>query len=216
MKQILSTACLLLISCTTSHIPKPAAISCPTYMAGYDQIPDSDSHCFLRIYVRLASHHHPRLLFNPLTGSVGHVFLSLQKANNQDSCVRYFGFYPKNGFPGIFSNKPVTGIFIDNRRSLSDAVFRWNITPQELKSLLRKIQSMADHGIYQTYSHNCVDFALEILNQFKISSSLEILTYRHPLLPRSCHTPEDLYTVLLSIAMTKRNGSNNCFYPFKE
>ncbi len=204
MKYLLAFACLLQ-ACVQGHLSTSTDIGFPknthpvsAFWPAFDRLPEKGAEYHVELFVRLACRKHPHWLLDPLKGYVGHVFLALKKRNGPDSLVQYFGFYPRAGFPGVFNNKPVDAALADNANHQYDASFGADLNREKFDSLMLRAQSLAKTMRYQTYKYNCVDFATELMNSIVSGNAFALPQRKHSLLPKYCHTPEDLFFLIIN------------------
>ena len=122
--------------------------------------------------------------WDPLSG---HAFLQLVKSNGQDSVVRYIGFYRVNPKQALFSDEPVPAKITDDGYHPFHASLRRQISPLDLKVVLRELQSLSSVR-YQTYHFNSVDFSLRLMDELRLTDPV--------FLPRHPWTPGRLYRFL--------------------
>lgn len=144
--------------------------------AGFNQIPDTGSVCYVTLLVQKA--------WDPLAG---HAFLQLVKSDGQDSVVRYIGFYRANPKQTLFSDQPVPARLTDDSYHAYHASLRRQISPAELQTVLCELQHLSSVR-YQTYHFNSVDFALRLMDELRLASPIS--------LPRHPSTPGLLYRFL--------------------
>jgi len=186
MRPILTTGLLLLAllhsfaQFTTGirNVSEPANIPVePTGLwTGFNELPDSGSVCSVTLLVQKS--------WDPLSG---HAFLQLVKSNNQDSVVRYIGFYRTNPKQAQFSDEPVPAKLTDDGYHAYHASLRRQVSLADLQAVLHELQRLSTVR-YQTYHFNSVDFALQLMDELRLADPV--------FLPRHPWTPGRLYRFL--------------------
>jgi hypothetical protein len=174
-------------------VPKPG-INVSDYMKCFSLVPDAGSECSVTIFVDLPVDDDPSYIFNALTGATGHCFLQLTKTNAFQSVTQYIGFSASQ--PVAILGATVTGKIVDNALHKYNAALTMSITPAALQTEINAVGAIGNNPSYNIWNYNCVNYALNVLNQIRPLNPLKAVPLDDPSSPLPYSTPQGLYLAL--------------------
>ena len=151
---------------------KPA-IDVVKYLECFNQVADAGASYSIEIFADVPVDSDPNKIFDFNSGSPGHTFIQLRKANGSQSVMQNIGFYPKLGWKSIVTNAPIEGKFVDNGSHEYNASFKMTLNAEHFKSALTEVLYLANFIKYDLDNYNCTDFALDVFNKVR-SQKLDI------------------------------------------
>lgn len=173
------------------------AIDIEKYMRCFSTIPDEGSVCSIEIFADIPVDTDPNKIFDFNSGSPGHTFIQIKKANGDKSAIQNIGFYPKLGWKPIATNAPIDGKLVDNGEHEFNASLKMMLSPQNFNSTLNEILYLAKFIKYDIDNYNCTDFALDVFNKTrreKLDIPLIHIPGNYPSV--GTRTPQGLYLKL--------------------
>jgi hypothetical protein len=186
------------------------AIEVEKYLKCFANIPDAGSTCSIEILSDIPVDKDPNVFFNWNTGSPGHTFLQIKKSSGSEIVSQNIGFYPEEGWKTLLTTAPVKGKFVDNGYHEFNASLKRDISADQLKDVLIKIENLSKFVKYDIDEYNCTDFALEVFNSVPFSKPLEIPKFNIPggMAPNGTNTPQGLYQKLKSMRQAGEEYTN--------
>ena len=172
-----------------------AAIDLAAFLKCFTSIPDAGAGYSINLMVDLPVNSDPAQVFNPFSGATGHVFLELIKTNGSQTITQNVGFTATKPMTAMLSNASVAGKMVDNAGHKYNAILLMQVNNAQFKMALTQLTLLAP-GNYDIVNFNCVDFALRVVNSFRISTPLNISKYILPGMTQAISTPEALYYLL--------------------
>lgn len=105
--------------------------------------------------------------FNFSTGNPGHTFVQLSATVNGNTSTLSFGFYPFTGTKSTFMDNVSSKTNNDENHEY-EASISFNLTLDQIGSLISAYKEAAKNG-YDLVKYNCVDFAVNPLNNMGFS-----------------------------------------------
>jgi hypothetical protein len=185
------------------------AIDIAKYLKCFSNIPDAGSTCSIEILSDIPVDNQPDKFFDWTTGSPGHTFLHLKKANGEQVASQYIGFYPSTEWKTIVYT-PVEGKFADNSNHEFNASLKRDVNPSQLQVAINKIQDLSKTVKYDVDDYNCTDFSLDVFNSVPNVNPLVIPKFSIPLggFQHTTSTPQGVYIKLKAMKEAGVEGAN--------
>lgn len=177
-------------------------IDVTAFMKCFSQIPDAGATCSVMIFTDLPVNDDPSYIFNILTGATGHCFLQLTKSNGAASVSQTFGFTTSK--PLAVLGLPVAGKIVDNTGHKFNASFTMNLTAAQLQAAINAVIATGSSQQYDIWNHNCVDYALGIINTVRPGNPLKIVKLKDIETGELFSSPQGLY---MTLGQMKEPGS---------
>jgi uncharacterized membrane protein YgcG len=190
-------------------VEKRDAIDIEKYLKCFSNIPDAGSTCSIEILSDIPVDNQPDKFFDWTTGSPGHTFLHLKKANGEQVASQYIGFYPSTEWKTIVYT-PVEGKFADNSNHEFNASLKRDVNPSQLQVAINKIQDLSKTVKYDVDDYNCTDFSLDVFNSVPNVNPLVIPKFSIPLggFQHTTSTPQGVYIKLKAMKEAGVEGAN--------
>lgn len=138
------------------------AINLKSYLACFDPIVDPGATYTATLCVRIPNPGNPNIMWNPLTGNVGHTFIELSKTSEATTITQYLGFYAACGICAVTGNL-VNSKMVDNQGHPYDAKLTVSLTSEQFTTLTNQMVSNSELD-YALGLYNCTNYAVNALN----------------------------------------------------
>lgn len=183
---------------------KPA-INLPTYMTCFGLITAADATYTATLYVRIPNPANPAVMWNPLTGNVGHTFIGLSKSGGGQTINQYVGFYASCGVCAV-TGSYVKSKMVDNSGHPYDASLTLQLTASQFATLTTEMEYESINE-YALGEYNCANYAVECFNSV-LPGSLDIPDMSIPGQSPGI-TPNGLYMALENLPANSPEGQVN-------